>query len=182
MIGSSQVDLVCWTGRVCRDCREALTTVTLEEPAGSRNVQRSRGATGCRLFRDLRQLSGEPMPDPSMTAAAASHWQRYDFRCGSNSEVRPCNSAVRFTPKNRHHQPGLSGPKSARTGHVAAAYFVAVGCGACQLPTRQRLSGPSTIIWILEPSALSSRPPARCRDSLHSARTSGKRFKLPKLA
>jgi hypothetical protein len=83
MIVSSQVDLVCWTERVCRDCREALTTVTLEEPAGSRNVQRSRGATGCRLFRDLRQLSGEPMPDPSMTAAAASHWQRYDFRCGS---------------------------------------------------------------------------------------------------
>jgi hypothetical protein len=85
MIVSSQVDLVCWTERVCRDCREALTTVTLEEPAGSRNVQRSRGATGCRLFRDLRQLSGEPMPDPSMTAAAASHWQRYDFRCGSKT-------------------------------------------------------------------------------------------------
>ena len=42
MIGSSQVDLICWTERVCRDCREALTTVTLEEPAGSRNVQRSR--------------------------------------------------------------------------------------------------------------------------------------------
>lgn len=45
MIVSSQVDLVCWTQRVrlvCRDCREALTTVTLEEPAGSRNVQRSR--------------------------------------------------------------------------------------------------------------------------------------------
>jgi hypothetical protein len=42
MIGSSQVDLVCWTERVCRDCREALTTVTLEEPAGSRNVRRSR--------------------------------------------------------------------------------------------------------------------------------------------
>jgi hypothetical protein len=30
-----------------------------------------------------------------------------------NSEVRARNSAVRFTLKNRHHQPGLSGPKSA---------------------------------------------------------------------
>jgi hypothetical protein len=30
-----------------------------------------------------------------------------------NSEVRARNSAVRFTLKNRHHQPGLSGPESA---------------------------------------------------------------------
>ncbi len=34
---------------------------------------------------------------------------------GSNSEVRARNSAVRFTLKNRRRQPGLSGPKSART-------------------------------------------------------------------
>jgi hypothetical protein len=32
---------------------------------------------------------------------------------GSNSEVRARNWAVRFTLKNRHRQPGLSGPKSA---------------------------------------------------------------------
>jgi hypothetical protein len=37
MIVSSQVDWFCWTQRVgfaCRDCREALTAVTLEEPPG----------------------------------------------------------------------------------------------------------------------------------------------------
>jgi hypothetical protein len=117
MIGSSQVDLVCWTERVCRDCREALTTVTLEEPAGSRNVQRSRGATGCRLFRDLRQLSGEPMPDPSMTAAAASHWQRYDFRCGSKGDIRPREGRVCFTRRIYGLNSDIElGPKSANPG------------------------------------------------------------------
>jgi hypothetical protein len=117
MIVSSQVDLVCWTERVCRDCREALTTVTLEEPAGSRNVQRSRGATGCRLFRDLRQLSGEPMPDPSMTAAAASHWQRYDFRCGSIARFRPEADHFRSSPSNRHFQSRSACLKSANMRH-----------------------------------------------------------------
>src|SRR5262245_4232530 len=43
----------------------------LEEPAGSRNGQRSMGHEDA--SEKLRQLSGEPMPDPSMTAAAASH-------------------------------------------------------------------------------------------------------------
>jgi hypothetical protein len=38
---------------------------------------------------------------------------RPDHTCGSNSEVRARNWAVRFTLKNRHRQPGLSGPKSA---------------------------------------------------------------------
>src|ERR1700726_3604901 len=36
-----------------------------------------------------------------------------EFSCGSNSEVRARNWAVRLTLKNRHRQPGLSGPKSA---------------------------------------------------------------------
>lgn len=77
MIVSSKVDLICWTGRVglvCRDCREALTT---GDARGARRVSKRAaiegGRGGCRPFRDLRQLSGEPMPDPSMTAAAASH-------------------------------------------------------------------------------------------------------------
>jgi hypothetical protein len=77
MIGSSQVDLVCWTERVCRDCREALTTVTLEEPAGSRNVRRSREPRDAVSSEICANYPGKPMPDPS------SHWQRYDFRCGS---------------------------------------------------------------------------------------------------
>ncbi len=37
-------------------------------------------------------------------------------RSGSNSEVRARSLAVRFTLKNRHRQPGLSGPKSANSG------------------------------------------------------------------
>jgi hypothetical protein len=41
-----------------------------------------------------------------------------DFCSGSNSEVRARNSAVRFTLKIRHHQPGLSGPKSANKRHT----------------------------------------------------------------
>ena len=36
---------------------------------------------------------------------------------GSNSEVRARKWADRFTVKNRHHQPGLSAPKSAMNGH-----------------------------------------------------------------
>ena len=35
---------------------------------------------------------------------------------GQIREVRARNWAVRFTLKNRHRQPGLSGPKSAITG------------------------------------------------------------------
>ena len=34
---------------------------------------------------------------------------------GSNSEVRACNLAVRFTLKNGRRQWGLTGPKSAKT-------------------------------------------------------------------
>ena len=62
MIVSSQVDLICWTGRVgliCRDCREALTT---GDAGGARRVSKRaaiEGPRGCRPFRDLRQLSGE---------------------------------------------------------------------------------------------------------------------------
>jgi len=33
------------------------------------------------------------------------------------------NWAVRFTLKNRHRQPGLSGPKSATSGHIARAHL-----------------------------------------------------------
>jgi hypothetical protein len=75
------------------------------------------GATGCRLFRDLRQLSGEPMPDPSMTAAAASHWQRYDFRCGSKGDIRPREGRVCFTRRIYGLNSDIElGPKSANPG------------------------------------------------------------------
>jgi hypothetical protein len=74
MIVSSKVDLVYWTGRVCRDCHEALTT---GDAGGARLISKraaiEEGHRGCRRFRDSGQLSGEPMPAPSMTAAAASH-------------------------------------------------------------------------------------------------------------
>jgi hypothetical protein len=93
MIVSSQVDLVCWTGRVgfvCRDCREALTTVTPEKPPDLETCS-DRGATGMPSLQRFAPTIRGTMPDPSMTAAAASHWQRYDFRCGSNSEVQMLN-------------------------------------------------------------------------------------------
>jgi len=38
---------------------------------------------------------------------------------GSNSEVRARKWADRFTVKNRHHQPGLSAPKSANSRYRA---------------------------------------------------------------
>src|SRR2546429_5581769 len=55
------------------------------DAGGARRVSKRAAierATGCRPFRDLRQLSGEPMPDPSMTVAAASH-----FRSAATSVV-----------------------------------------------------------------------------------------------
>jgi hypothetical protein len=48
-----------------------------------------------RFFRDLRQLSGEPMPDPSMTAAAASH-----FRSAATSVVGQTEKSGRATGKS----------------------------------------------------------------------------------
>ena len=41
---------------------------------------------------------------------------------GSNSEVRARHWAVRFTLKNRRRQPGLSGPKSAKSIHASRSY------------------------------------------------------------
>ena len=46
MIVSSQVDLICWTGRVgliCRDCREALTT---GDAGGARRVSKRAAIEG----------------------------------------------------------------------------------------------------------------------------------------
>ena len=44
----------------------------------------------------------------------------HDVCIGSNSEVQARNWGVRFTLKNRHRQPGLSGPKSAINGSEPA--------------------------------------------------------------
>jgi hypothetical protein len=50
---------------------------------------------------------------------------RPDHTFGSDSEAGAYNSAVRFTLKNRRHQPDLSGPKSANSGlmHQTTALF-----------------------------------------------------------
>ena len=71
MIISSKVDLVCWTGRVCRDCREALT-----KAAGMPSLQRFaptiRGSAG--LFNDRcstdahsQRREAEPLAYPALT-------------------------------------------------------------------------------------------------------------------
>ena len=76
MIVSSKVDLACWTGRVglvCRDCREALTT---GDAGGARRILKRaaiEGATGTPSLQRFTPTTGAPMPDSSMTAAAASH-------------------------------------------------------------------------------------------------------------
>ena len=70
--------------------------VTLEEPAGSRNAQRSRGPRGRRSLHRFTPTTGPPMPDPSMTCGSVTYSERCDFRCGSNSEVRLRNWAVRL--------------------------------------------------------------------------------------
>src|SRR5882672_11531325 len=76
MIVSSKVDLVCWTGRVglvCRDCREALTT---GDAGGTRRISKRaaiEGGHGDAIPSEIYANYRAPMPDPSMTAAAASH-------------------------------------------------------------------------------------------------------------
>ena len=67
MIVSSQVDLICWTGRVgliCRDCREALTT---GDAGGARRVSKRvaieggpRDAVPSEIYANYRGT----MPDP----------------------------------------------------------------------------------------------------------------------
>ena len=61
-------------------------------------------------------MANEPL-DPDGDRGMSAHLEYFgevgDFRYRSNSEVRARNWEVRFTLKNRHRQPGLSGPKSA---------------------------------------------------------------------
>jgi hypothetical protein len=52
-----------------------------------------------------------------MTAAAASHWQRYDFRCGSKGDIRPREGRVCFTRRIYGLNSDIElGPKSANPG------------------------------------------------------------------
>jgi hypothetical protein len=57
---------------------------------------------------------------PSKDASNPCDWFSPSFRFESNSEVPVRNSAVRFTLKNRHHQPSLSGPRMGWTGRAPA--------------------------------------------------------------
>lgn len=59
-------------------------------------------------------MANEPL-DPDGDRGMSAHLEYFDevgdFRYRSNSEVGARNWEVRFTLKNRHRQPVLSGPK-----------------------------------------------------------------------
>ena len=104
MIVSSQVDLVCWTGRVglvCRDCREALTT---GDAGGARRVSKraaievGHGMPSLQRFAPtIRGTHAGPFND---RCGSVTFSERCDFRCGSKSRLQL--SHVSFTIKSGH--------------------------------------------------------------------------------
>lgn len=107
MIVSSQVDLVCWTGRVglvglvCRDCREALTT---GDAGGARRVSKraaievGHGMPSLQRFAPtIRGTHAGPFND---RCGSVTYSERGDFRCGSKSRLQL--SHVSFTIKSGH--------------------------------------------------------------------------------
>jgi hypothetical protein len=84
MIVSSQVDWFCRTQRVgfvCRYCREALTTVTLEEPPGLETCSDRGGLRDA--VPSAPTIRGNPGPFNDR-CGGVTFSERCDFRCGSN--------------------------------------------------------------------------------------------------
>jgi hypothetical protein len=101
-----------------RSSRRVRTLVTQMAPRGLSANEIARAL----ISMMARSTASNQRPDtlmqdrlpPALRNLLATHGRT--IHLGSNSEVRARNWAVRFTLKNRHHQPGLSGPKSAISG------------------------------------------------------------------
>jgi hypothetical protein len=109
--------LVCWTGRVCRDCREALTT---GDAGGARRISKRaaiEGATGMRsLQRFAPTIQGTHAGPLNDRCGSVTYSERCDFRCGSNSEVAAIATHVCSTPNNRHVRLERTRPFRAKSG------------------------------------------------------------------
>ena len=119
MTVSSQVDLICWTGRVgliCRDCREALTT---GDAGGARRVSKRAAIEGGHRMPSLQRFAptirGTHAGPFNDRCGSVTFSERCDFRCGSKPEKLNASKCFPGCPRKQTLTSSRSSAKDSKT-------------------------------------------------------------------